>query len=701
MHRVRSAARRFYLEEDNGCKCHESDVNANATIHARYGNGGANSHLLVPIPKGGSRSPSHTGPCPFIDTIPSFLVIDANSGGQTYRRIPHLYNRRQIFNHQSMILCQAGCRRRVGGAVWAGVVVWLIKNVGHNQTEAFLKLPIIADRVQPSFDNKRTFLDSIDSLPTGTKWDIRHIPLTSDLVDDDGALRTETAELWFRDPVECVKELIGNPAFKAVMDYALRRLFVDAEGTEEEINEMSSASWWWKMQQSGDKTAWPVYLTIGNIAKDTRDATCSVAKYRLFHYCMGLIMASLADMGNNGVEMTCADGLLRKVHPILAAYIADYPEQCLVACCMENWCPICKVVPDDRGVHSPHPKRDMDESLQYIHCFGTEQRNTQFKAEFNTLGLRPDHLVSWCTTVIREKEIDARFKSMPSHPDVRHFKHRICMVSQWTGGEHKEMEKVFAGLVAGHAEPAVIKTATAVIDFIYLSSLESHTSRSLAALEAALDVFHENKGLLLDLDMRATQKHFNIPKIHSMQHYVAMIRLFGSADGFNTEAPERLHIDYAKAGYQASNKKDYIAQMMLWLQRQEAVARFTAYLTWCKDSLGLKPYSSIAPLPVAPESAETAEIARITPPSQSISASPLPVPAVTYKIAKAHPSELRNRCLFHRGQTGINARQFLPAVATYLRKNGSLFIPQPFDRFDLSNESRLLCPQFRKSVISN
>ncbi|KAJ6563196.1 hypothetical protein B0H10DRAFT_1753844, partial [Mycena sp. CBHHK59/15] len=115
---------------------------------------------------------------------------------------------------------------------------WLIKNVGHNQTEAFLKLPIIADRVQPSFDNKRTFLDSIDSLPIGAKWDIRHIPLTGDLVDDDGALRTETAELWFRDPVECVKELIGNPAFKAVMDYAPRRLFVDAEGTEEEINEM-------------------------------------------------------------------------------------------------------------------------------------------------------------------------------------------------------------------------------------------------------------------------------------------------------------------------------------------------------------------------------------------------------------------------------------------------------------------------------
>ncbi|KAJ6572664.1 hypothetical protein B0H10DRAFT_2237407 [Mycena sp. CBHHK59/15] len=271
------------------------------------------------------------------------------------------------------------------------------------------------------------------------------------------------------------------------------------------------------------------------------------------------------------------------------------------------------------------------------------------------------------------------------------------MVSQWTGGEHKEMEKVFAGLVAGHAEPAVIKTATAVIDFIYLSSLESHTSRSLAALEATLDVFHGNKGLLLDLGVQATQKHFNIPKIHSMQHYVAMIRLFGSADGFSTESPERLHIDYAKAGYQASNKKDYIAQMTLWLQRQEAVARFTAYLTWCKDSLGLKPYSSIAPPPVAPESAETAEIARITPPSQSISASPLPVPAVTYKIAKAHPSELCNITVSSiAAKPGINAQEFLPAIATYLRKNSSLFIPQPFDHFDLFKRITITLPSIQE-----
>lgn len=106
----------------------------------------------------------------------------------------------------------------------------------------------MADRVKPSFEKKKSFLDTIDSLPIGADWKIKEVPVVGDLLDDDGNAKTETAELWFRDPVECVKELIGNPAFKDVMDYAPTRLFMDAEGTEEFIKEMSSASWWWKMQ---------------------------------------------------------------------------------------------------------------------------------------------------------------------------------------------------------------------------------------------------------------------------------------------------------------------------------------------------------------------------------------------------------------------------------------------------------------------
>ncbi|KAI0286483.1 hypothetical protein BC826DRAFT_887070, partial [Russula brevipes] len=89
--------------------------------------------------------------------------------------------------------------------------------------------------------------------------------------------------------------------------------------------------------------------------------------------------------------------------------------------------------------------------------------------------------------------------------------------------------------------------------------------------------FHANKSVLVDLGIR---EHFNVPKIHMISHYADSIRSHGSLDAYNSEASERLHIDYAKDGYRASNQRDYIAQMTKWLQRREAIRRRTGFIAW-------------------------------------------------------------------------------------------------------------------------
>jgi hypothetical protein len=96
-------------------------------------------------------------------------------------------------------------------------------------------------------------------------------------------------------------------------------------------------------------------------------------------------------------------------------------------------------------------------------------------------------------------------------------------------------------------------------------------------MQEALDLFHASKDIFVDEGIR---EHFNISKLHSLIHYIDSIILFGSLDGFNTEHPERLHIDYAKKGYRASNKCDYVIQMTRWLQCQEAMDLRAAYLQW-------------------------------------------------------------------------------------------------------------------------
>jgi hypothetical protein len=70
------------------------------------------------------------------------------------------------------------------------------------------------------------------------------------------------------------------------------------------------------------------------------------------------------------------------------------------------------------------------------------------------------------------------------------------------------------------------------------------------------------------------RKDFKIPKFHAMLHYVESIRLFGTTDNYNTETFERLHIDFTKEGWRASNRRDEFPQMIRWLSRQEKIAAF-------------------------------------------------------------------------------------------------------------------------------
>ncbi|KAJ3834162.1 hypothetical protein F5878DRAFT_516995, partial [Lentinula raphanica] len=127
-------------------------------------------------------------------------------------------------------------------------------------------------------------------------------------------------------------------------------------------------------QFSGNKSAYPVYMTLGNIPKTTRrkpgtraciliaylpadkfvkdgltKTQLKLRNYQLFHRAMSIVLDSLKVAGNPkgpGVEMTGGDGAVRRVYPVLACYIADYPEQCLVTCTKYGTCPKCRRTSD-------------------------------------------------------------------------------------------------------------------------------------------------------------------------------------------------------------------------------------------------------------------------------------------------------------------------------------------------------------------
>ncbi|KAI6098415.1 hypothetical protein EV401DRAFT_2147553 [Pisolithus croceorrhizus] len=581
---------------------------------------------------------------------------------------------------------------------------FLMKNIGQTKMDEFLKLKIVWES-GVSFENARSFLKHVDKLRTGPAWTCEIIDVCGDIVSKDGRLKHEEVELWQHNPVECVWELMGNPAFRDVMSYVPEWAYADANGETRIYDEMWTGNWWWDVQSklpegavvmpvilssdktllsqfSGDKKAWPVYLTIGNISKDVRHQVSahatvligylpvskldcfqkksrSVAGYCLFHHSMALLLHPLANAGHEGREMICADGYIHRVHPILATYIADFPEQCLVACNKESRCPHCLVQSNKRGDLEDWESRFFDpfwKDLPFTDIFACLTPDILHQLH---KGIFHDHLVQWCTSIIGE-EIDAHFQAMTWYPALCHFKKGISSVSQWTGTEHKEMQRVFVGLLAGAVDDRILVVAHSLLDFIYYAQLQRHTDTTLMAMEESLKTFHAHKHVLIKLGVH---EDFNVPKIHSMQHYVTSIRALGSADGYNTEYPERLHIDYAKDGYRASNKCNYVEQMALWLQCQEAMYYKSAYLAWRK------------PRAVSLESgckgnARDSET-HIGDPARSAGVSDLPdspVPQMSavkahYKVAKIPP---RRQVSVNSIESDHQAFEFLPTLEHFL-----------------------------------
>ncbi|KAJ4479710.1 hypothetical protein C8J55DRAFT_455705 [Lentinula edodes] len=484
---------------------------------------------------------------------------------------------------------------------------WLMESgASQGKIDSFLRLNKIRNDVKPGFRNKRAFFQYIDRLPRGPAFSCTPMHVVGDLKDKDGKKCMETLELWHRDILECIKELMGNPSFKEHQAYAPVRQFREMKDSipyNRQYSEMWTGNWWWEVQDqlpngatvapiilasdetqlstfSGDKKAWPLYLTVGNIEKCVRrkptsrswillgyipvsSLECfskerrSVEGCQLFHDCVKKMLQPLIEKGIQATEMGCSDGFIQDVIATLAKQSQGY-----------------------------HPQKFIDQNLRPLNPFWKDlplcnifDSMTPDLLHQMHKGVFSDHTSKWARSSVEngDNEIDARFCAMPTHPSLRHFKNGISGVTQWTGGEYQSMAKVFLGTVVGAADDGVVRAIRCVKDYMYYAHFESHCDQSLEAMEASWGGFHKEKQVFIDLGIR---KQFNIPKMHNVCHYGCSIRSRGTLDGYNSETTERLHIDLAKAGYRASNKRKYMVQMTVWLRRQEAVQRFASYLQW-------------------------------------------------------------------------------------------------------------------------
>ncbi|KAG8732259.1 hypothetical protein FRC11_014812 [Ceratobasidium sp. 423] len=487
---------------------------------------------------------------------------------------------------------------------------------------------------------------TLKRLPHGPDWFVK-------TYDCKGVRGTETAECWMRDSLAVIKRLIIDRILGKKMHWAPERHYTDRSRKCRRRGELWTADWLWRLQEeigdefaslvsvivssdetrltnfAGDKKAHPVYLTIGNIPKHLRRRISSRAtvligylpvpkldcepnadlkrgiKRDLFHRCIQDMLAPLTKAcKDGGAEVPCADKKIRRIYPVLAAYIADYPEQCKVACVKHTHCPLCITLPKTRGDPGDSGLRDRARTMKVLNT--QDKKGSGWFAQYGLLPTRPfwathpyvdlgsfltpdllhqvhkgvmkDHLIKWATSILGKSTVDERYTSMPEVHGIRHFKNGISTVSQWTGRELKEMVKVLLPVLSD-SDPAVVRAAHALMDFMYLAHGTSLSDEDLDAMDDAIRTFHDHKAVFQELGAVTTDKGFHgIPKLHMISHYVHLIRELGTPDGYNTETSERLHIDFAKMGYRASNKVNATKQMALYIQRLEAIAMHAAYL---------------------------------------------------------------------------------------------------------------------------
>ncbi|KAG2073090.1 hypothetical protein BDR04DRAFT_1011809 [Suillus decipiens] len=191
------------------------------------------------------------------------------------------------------------------------------------------------------------------------------------------------AAIYYRNPCDIMQSLLGNPAFANDIVYRPKKIFTDSSKSTRICNEMWTGDLWHSVQdklpegamvvpviiatdktqltQFSGKTAYPVYMTLGNIlhlmhCKSSQHACVLIAYLsvsksvgkeltkkqksarvqQILYNSMRVVLEPLKEAEKHGVEVIFGDWHVRCVYPILACYVADYPEQCLVTCCKDG-----------------------------------------------------------------------------------------------------------------------------------------------------------------------------------------------------------------------------------------------------------------------------------------------------------------------------------------------------------------------------
>jgi hypothetical protein len=129
---------------------------------------------------------------------------------------------------------------------------------------------------------------------------------------------------------------------------------------------------------------------------------------------------------------------------------------------------------------------------------------------------------------------------------------------------------VYLPAIEGYVPNRMLCAIRSFLDFCYTVRRNVITESTLIDLEEALARFHEYWMVFQEEDIR--EMGFSLPRQHSMNHYLDMIRLFGAPNGLCSSITEAKHIKAVKELWCQRNRNKPLKQMLLTNQRLDKLA---------------------------------------------------------------------------------------------------------------------------------
>ncbi|KAF9230845.1 hypothetical protein BU15DRAFT_56804, partial [Melanogaster broomeanus] len=305
-------------------------------------------------------------------------------------------------------------------------------------------------------------------------------------------------------------------------------------------------------------------LALLPIAKFTHKTTRvrSLLQDWLVHQALNLVLAPLKTAATVGIMMSDPVGNLHYCYTPLVSYIADTPEESLLAATGPKASPITTATSKEFGDDYCHPPRTGEITLAAIRTVCTQHPPTDYKNFLKAIKslrlngvvepfwkdwplsgpsdfLKPEplhhfhgmfwaHDAKWCIAAVGASELDFRFSIIQTTVGYRAFDEGISKLKQVTGRDHRAVQRYIVGTIAGSVPRKFLVAIRALLDFRYLAQAPSFTSQSLERVASALKEFHDNKEAVLRAGVRSVS-NWEIPKLELLQSIIPSIRHSGAA----------------------------------------------------------------------------------------------------------------------------------------------------------------------------